>query len=184
MPTPVADGVFADTNVWVNAAVLTAPRHAQAVVAVGRPATGALWTSRQVVREFLAVMSRPQTFFPGNVPMSDILNRARLIELQCRVAEDGPDVANSCTTCWRSATRAENRSTMQTSWRHARSWDPHPAHRQRQRLCPLGAPHRGARAVALVGRGSDRRWAAKACDSGAPVAWRDIIEVSPCFVPR
>jgi hypothetical protein len=117
MPTPVADGVFADTNVWVNAAVLTAPRHAQAVAVVGRPATGALWTSRQVVREFLAVMSRPQTFFPGNVPMSDILNRARLIELQCRVAEDGPDVANSCTTCWRSATRAENRSTMQTSWR-------------------------------------------------------------------
>ena len=93
MPTQVAEGVFADTNVWVNAAVPTAPRHAQAVVAVGRPATGALWTSRQVVREFLAVMSRPQTYFPGNAPMSDILNRARLIESQCRVAEDGPDVA-------------------------------------------------------------------------------------------
>ncbi len=93
MPTQAADGVFADTNVWVNAAVPTAPRHAQAIVAVGRPATGTLWTSRQVVREFLAVMSRPQTFFPGNAPMSDILNRARLIESQCRVAEDGPDVA-------------------------------------------------------------------------------------------
>ena len=93
MPTQAVDGVFADTNVWVNVAVPTAPLHAQAVAALGRAATGTLWTSRQVVREFLAVMSRPQTFFPGNAPMSDILNRARMIESQCRIAEDGPDVA-------------------------------------------------------------------------------------------
>jgi predicted nucleic acid-binding protein len=46
-----------------------------------------------MVREFLAVMSRPQTFFAGNAPMADILKRARTIETQCRVAEDGPDVA-------------------------------------------------------------------------------------------
>ena len=93
MPTPTADGIFADTNVWVNAAVPTAPRHAQAVAALGKVAIGTLWTSRQVVREFLAVMSWPQTFFAGIAPMADILNRAHTIESQCRVAEDGPDVA-------------------------------------------------------------------------------------------
>ena len=38
-------------------------------------------------------MSRPQTFFAGNAPTPDILDRARTIESQCRVAEDGPDVA-------------------------------------------------------------------------------------------
>ena len=93
MPTPTADGIFADTNVWVNAAVPTAPQHAQAIAALGKVAIATLWTSRQVVREFLAVMSRPQTFFAGNAPMADILDRAHTIESQCRVAEDGPDVA-------------------------------------------------------------------------------------------
>jgi predicted nucleic acid-binding protein len=93
MPTPAADGIFVDTNVWVNLAVPTAPLHAKAVAALSRAATGTVWTSRQVVREFLAVISRPQTFFPGNAPMSDILDRARIIESQCRMAEDGPDVA-------------------------------------------------------------------------------------------
>lgn len=77
----------------MNAAVPTAPHHAQAIAALGRVAFGTLWTSRQVVREFLAVMSRPQTFFAGNASMADILDRARTIESQCRVAEDGPDVA-------------------------------------------------------------------------------------------
>ena len=93
MPTQAGDGVFVDTNVWVNVAVPTAPRHAQAIAALGRTAAATPWTSRQVVREFLAVMSRPQTFFPGNAPMSEILDRARIIQSQCRVAEDGPDVA-------------------------------------------------------------------------------------------
>ncbi len=93
MPTPLAEGIFADTNLWVNAAVPAAPRHAQAILALGKVSIGRLWTSRQVVREFLAVMSRPQTFFMGNAPMADILTRARTIESQCRVAEDGPDVA-------------------------------------------------------------------------------------------
>jgi len=43
-------------------------------------------------------MSRPQTFFAGNAPMPDILDRARTIESQCRVAEDGPDVAQQLHT--------------------------------------------------------------------------------------
>ena len=58
MPTQAVDGVFADTNLWVNVAVPTAPLHAQAVAALGRAGIGTQWTSRQVVREFLAVMSR------------------------------------------------------------------------------------------------------------------------------
>jgi predicted nucleic acid-binding protein len=93
MATQVADQVFVDTNVWVNATVPAAPDHGRAVAALGGIADGCLWTSRQVVREFLSVMSRPQTFFPGDAPMQDILQRAGIIESRCRVAEDGPDVA-------------------------------------------------------------------------------------------
>ena len=98
MPTQAADGVFVDTNVWVNATVPTAPHHVQAVAALGRISSAGLWTSRQVVSEFLAVMSRPQTFFAGNAPMSDILQRAHIIESQSRVAEDGPDVGRELRT--------------------------------------------------------------------------------------
>jgi predicted nucleic acid-binding protein len=98
MATQVADPVFVDTNVWVNAAVPVAPDHGKAVVALGSIAAGSLWTSRQVVREFLSVMSRPQTFFAGDAPMQDILDRARIIETRCRIAEDGPDVARQLFT--------------------------------------------------------------------------------------
>ena len=48
-------------EVWVNATVPTAPHHVQAVAALGLITSANLWTSRQIVREFLAVMSRPQT---------------------------------------------------------------------------------------------------------------------------
>lgn len=46
-----------------------------------------------MVREFLSVMSRPQTFFAGDAPMQDILARAHVIASQCRMAEDGHEVA-------------------------------------------------------------------------------------------
>jgi predicted nucleic acid-binding protein len=93
MATQVAERIFVDTNIWVNATVPAAPDHESAVASLGRIAAGCLWTSRQVVREFLSVMSRPQTFFAGDAPMQTILDRAHSIESQCRVAEDGPDVA-------------------------------------------------------------------------------------------
>lgn len=93
MATQAAESIFIDTNVWVNAAVPSAPHHSEALAALGRIPTGNLWTSRQVIREFLAVMSRPQTFFAGNAPIRDVLARVAVIESQCRVAEDGAEVA-------------------------------------------------------------------------------------------
>lgn len=113
-------------------------------------ATGTLWTSRQVVREFLAVMSRPQTFFTGNVPMADILNRVHTIESQCRVAEDGPDVAqqlHALLVVGDTRGKQIHDANIVTTMLGAR--DPDLAHGQCRRLCPLGPPHRGTSAVAM-----------------------------------
>ena len=90
MTTPAADAVFVDTNVWVFAAVPAAPMHAAAVATLDALSPGALWISRQVLREFLAVLSRPQTFFAGDAPMPNLVARASVIEARCNVAEDGP----------------------------------------------------------------------------------------------
>lgn len=56
--------VFIDTNVLVYATVATAPMHLRAKQALESLwADGVnLWISRQVLREYVAVVTRPQTF--------------------------------------------------------------------------------------------------------------------------
>jgi predicted nucleic acid-binding protein len=64
MATTAADPVFIDTNVLVFANTATAPLHAEAQAALqSYAASGAeLWISRQILREYLATLSRPQSF--------------------------------------------------------------------------------------------------------------------------
>jgi predicted nucleic acid-binding protein len=64
MMTGGANAVFVDTNVLVYAAVAQAPLHQQAQSALQslRQANVPMWISPQVIREYLAVMTRPQTF--------------------------------------------------------------------------------------------------------------------------
>lgn len=84
-----ADRVFIDTNVLVYATVVTAPNHAIArhALAEQRSAGAELWISRQVLREYAAVLTRPQTFA---TPMSgsDVAAGVRSLERQFRVADD------------------------------------------------------------------------------------------------
>lgn len=56
--------LFLDTNILVYASAATAPLHRAARDALQRYAAAGmtLWISRQVLREFLAVMTRPQSF--------------------------------------------------------------------------------------------------------------------------
>jgi predicted nucleic acid-binding protein len=59
-----ASAVFIDTNVLVFATILHAPFHQQArnrLEALQQTNT-ILWISPQVIREYLAVVTRPQTF--------------------------------------------------------------------------------------------------------------------------
>ncbi len=84
-----AKPLFIDTNILIYANVATAPFHKQALNAIkaahqsGRP----LWISRQVLREFIAARTRPQTF--AQPPTTDVvIKRVRYLEEQFRVADD------------------------------------------------------------------------------------------------
>jgi predicted nucleic acid-binding protein len=62
----VPDPVFVDTNILVFAAITSSPFHAEAFGQLDafRQAGVELWISRQILREYLAVLSRPQPFSP------------------------------------------------------------------------------------------------------------------------
>jgi predicted nucleic acid-binding protein len=83
--------VFVDTNVLVQARFAPAPFHTQARQAltarIGR--AGQLRLSRQVMREYLAVVTRPQTW-TRPLPMADALADLDRLVRQYHVLEDGP----------------------------------------------------------------------------------------------
>jgi len=56
--------LFIDTNILIYTNVLNAPFHEQALSAIksAHQAERSLWISRQVLREFVAARTRPQTF--------------------------------------------------------------------------------------------------------------------------
>jgi predicted nucleic acid-binding protein len=111
MATMAGSRIFVDTNVLVYAAVLQSPFHTEARNAIARQqdAGTELWISRQVVREYLATLSRPQTFsipHPADVLIADVLRfmesfsiaedssavTARLLELMARIPIGGRQV--------------------------------------------------------------------------------------------
>jgi predicted nucleic acid-binding protein len=89
MTSGVADPVFVDTNVLVYASISQSPLHAvartklQSLHTAGAP----LWVSRQVLRKYLAVVTRPQLFAkPLSLP--DAVKDIQLFEQQFRVADE------------------------------------------------------------------------------------------------
>ena len=62
--------LFVDTNVLIYANVTTAPLHEAALDALrdAYQARRPLWISRQVLREFIAARTRPQTFSQPSTP--------------------------------------------------------------------------------------------------------------------
>ncbi len=84
-----AEPLFIDTNILIYANVATAPLHDQALTAIrqahqtGRP----LWISRQVLREFIAARTRPQTFAQASAP-EVVIERVRYLEERFQVADD------------------------------------------------------------------------------------------------
>jgi predicted nucleic acid-binding protein len=99
MTTGDGESVFVDTSVLVYAAVVSAPYHQHARQSLGQlQERGAeLWVSQQVLREYLAVLSRPQTFarpLPIEVLVADIRN----FLTRFRVAENGPVIMDRLLT--------------------------------------------------------------------------------------
>ena len=93
MTTGEGNTVFVDTNVLVFATVEDAPLCAVARDTLEKlRVTGAeLWISRQVIREFLAVLTRPQTYVIS-LTKGEIIDGVRAFAAQLKIAEDGPEV--------------------------------------------------------------------------------------------
>jgi len=85
--------IFIDTNVLVYANILAYPLHQVAAEQIQSliDSGSELWLSRQVLREFIAAVTRPQTY--GNPqPIEVVVERVRAFQAQFQVAEDNPQV--------------------------------------------------------------------------------------------
>lgn len=93
MATTGGEDVFLDTNVLVYAVVEDGPLYPTACRAITKCSTGpsTCWISRQVLRELIATLTRPQPFAPP-FPATIVIRQARHFEACLRVAEDGPEV--------------------------------------------------------------------------------------------
>ena len=88
-----SDRAFVDTNILIYAAVPAAPHHRAALSTLSdlEAAGTSLWISHQVIREYLAVLSRPQGFTPP-LDAQILAGDAERLEDRFQVAEDGPSV--------------------------------------------------------------------------------------------
>ena len=93
MTTTDAEPVFLDTNILVYAHFPSAPWHRDALAALRRyeAAGAARWVSRQVLREYLVAVTRPQQFQQPQ-PVERALADVRDLQRRFRVANEGPEV--------------------------------------------------------------------------------------------
>jgi predicted nucleic acid-binding protein len=82
------NALFIDTNTLVYANVLEAPFHDQALAAINtaRESGRTLWLSRQVIREYMATLTRPQAF--NALPKATVLAQVGQLMAQFEVADD------------------------------------------------------------------------------------------------
>jgi predicted nucleic acid-binding protein len=83
-----ASALFVDTNVLVYANVAEAPLHALALGALtrAREAGRTIWISRQVLREYLVTLTRPQAF--AAVPRATVLEQVQRFVERFEVADE------------------------------------------------------------------------------------------------
>ena len=99
MTSGVAEPYFLDTNVLVYANIVQAPLHQLARETIQRldDAGHNLWISRQIIREYLATVTRPQPFAsPMAVPVA--INRVRYFLRRFAVAEDTAETTEQLLT--------------------------------------------------------------------------------------
>lgn len=93
-----AEALFVDANALVYANVTESPFHAQALGALqaAHQAGRSLWISRQVLREYLATMTRPQAF--AILPKETVLSQVNQFVERFEVADDTPAVTEQLLT--------------------------------------------------------------------------------------
>jgi predicted nucleic acid-binding protein len=90
MTTGDVNSIFLDTNILVYATIDASPFYARARAALAAYETNQapLWISRQVLREYLATVVRPNV----GIPLTEVTTAVRQFELRFQVAEEGPAV--------------------------------------------------------------------------------------------
>ena len=89
------NSVSIDTNVLVYANVMESPLHQLAIKTIQSyyDIGTELWISRQVLREYIAVLTRPQIFAkPVSVSVSVVADRIRFFQSHFQVAEENPQI--------------------------------------------------------------------------------------------
>lgn len=88
--------MFVDTNVLVSARIARAPDHDIAREGLARASRDreTVTISRQILREYLAVLTRPQPW-PIAVTMADVLDDIQRYSARFHVLEDGPAVTDA-----------------------------------------------------------------------------------------
>ena len=88
--------MFIDTNVLVNSRILEAPDHhmARAMLERALQEPEPLRISRQVVREYVAVVTRPQTWSVA-ITLEHALDDAERLIGSFEILEDGPAVTDT-----------------------------------------------------------------------------------------
>ena len=87
------NSVFFDTNVLVYANVVESPLHQLAIKAIQSyyDIGTELWISRQILREYIAVLTRPQ-IFTKPVSVSVVADRIRFFQSYFQVAEENSQI--------------------------------------------------------------------------------------------
>lgn len=87
------NSVFLDTNILVYASVPESPLHLVAINAIQsyEQAGTQLWISRQVLREYLATLTRPQ-LYTRLIPILTVTAEIRFFQNRFRLAEDNSQV--------------------------------------------------------------------------------------------
>jgi predicted nucleic acid-binding protein len=93
MATMGDKALFVDTNILVYANVIETPFHEQALAAINAAHQGnrAIWINRQVIREYLVTLTRPQAF--DNLPKEIVLEQVKQFIKKLEVADDTPNVS-------------------------------------------------------------------------------------------
>lgn len=88
MATMDDNPLFIDTNILVYANVIETPLHEQALAAINsaHEAGRTIWISRQVIREYLVTLTRPQFF--DNLPRATVLEQVDQFIQRFQIADD------------------------------------------------------------------------------------------------
>lgn len=94
MATTAANRVFVDTNVLASALLPESPRyfHARGILRRLAESDAEVWISRQVIREFLATMTKYEPLW-NEISRAALIDSGRTLERHYFVAEDLPLVA-------------------------------------------------------------------------------------------